>query len=44
LEAFADAVNAKVAFMIDPVQAVNGVALIEAIVQSASSGKPVQFN
>jgi len=41
LEAFADAVAAKQAYMVPPEQAVNGIAVIEAIVASAESGKPV---
>lgn len=42
LEAFADAVAAKQPYMVPPEQAVNGIAVIEAIVSSADSGKPVQ--
>ena len=41
LEAFADAVAAKKPFMVPPEQAVNGIAVLEAIVASAASGKPV---
>ncbi len=43
LEAFADAVAAKQAYMVPPDQAVNGIAVIEAIVASAESGKPVSI-
>jgi len=43
LEAFADAVAAKKPFMVPPEQAVNGIAVLEAIVASAASGKPVQI-
>ena len=41
LEAFADAGAAKQAYMLPPDQAVNGIAVIEAIVASAASGTPV---
>ena len=41
LEAFADGVAAKVPFVVPPEQVVNGVAVLEAIVSSAASGKPV---
>lgn len=41
LEAFAHAVAAKQAYMVPPDQAVNGIAVIEAIVASAENGKPV---
>jgi predicted dehydrogenase len=41
LEAFADAVAARQPFMVPPEQAVNGIAVLEAIVASASSGQPV---
>jgi len=41
LEAFADTVAAKKPFMVPPEQAVNGIAVLEAIVASAASGKPV---
>jgi predicted dehydrogenase len=43
LEAFADAVAARQPSMVPPEQAVNGVAVIEAIVASAASGQPVQI-
>ena len=43
LEAFADAVAAKQAYMVPPEQAVNGIAVIEAIVASEASGSPVQI-
>ncbi|MGQ0522853.1 MAG: Gfo/Idh/MocA family protein [Betaproteobacteria bacterium] len=41
LEAFADAVAQKKAFMVPPEQAVNGIAVLEAIVASAAAGEPV---
>jgi predicted dehydrogenase len=41
LEAFADAVAAKTPFVVAPEEAVNGVAVLEAIVASAEKGKPV---
>lgn len=41
LEAFADAVAAKQPFMVPPEQAVNGIAVLEAIVASAAKGRPV---
>lgn len=41
LEAFADAVEARQPFVVPPEQAVNGVAVLEAIVASAASGQPV---
>jgi predicted dehydrogenase len=41
LEAFAGAVAAKEPFMVPPDEAVNGIAVLEAIVASAASGKPV---
>lgn len=44
LEAFADTVAAKKPFMVPPEQAVNGIAVLEAVVASAASGKPVQIN
>ena len=44
LEAFADAVSAKQPFMVAPEQAVNGIAVLEAIVASAASGKPVSID
>lgn len=43
LEAFADAVAAKQAYLVPPEQAVNGIAVIEAIVASAQSGKVVKI-
>jgi predicted dehydrogenase len=43
LEAFADAVSAKQPFMVAPEQAVNGIAVLEAIVASAASGKPINI-
>jgi len=41
LEAFADAVEQKQGFVVPPEQAVNAVAVLEAIVASAAKGKPV---
>ncbi|MDP1535611.1 MAG: Gfo/Idh/MocA family oxidoreductase [Burkholderiales bacterium] len=41
LEAFADAVAAKTPFAVPPEQAINGIAVLEAIEPSARSGKPV---
>lgn len=41
LEAFADAVAAGTRFLVPPEQAVNGIAVLEAISASAASGKPV---
>lgn len=41
LEAFADAVAARSPYMVPPEQAVNGIAVLEAIVTSAASGRPV---
>ncbi|MGH6691690.1 MAG: Gfo/Idh/MocA family protein [Gammaproteobacteria bacterium] len=43
LEAFAEAVAEKKNFVVPPDEAVNGVAVLEAIVASASRGKPVQI-
>ena len=43
LEAFADAVEAKKPFVVPAEEAVNGVAVLEAIVASAAKGKPVQI-
>lgn len=43
LEAFADAVVAKQPYMVPPEHAVNGIAVIEAVVASADSGKPVRI-
>ncbi len=41
LEAFADAVEAKKPFLVPPEEAINGVAVLEAIVVSAAKGKPI---
>lgn len=41
LEAFADAVAAKTPFTVPPEQAINGIAVLEAIEPSARSGKQV---
>ncbi len=43
LEAFADAVAAKNSFMVAPEEAINGIAVLEAIVASAAKGKPVHI-
>ena len=43
LEAFADAVVGKQPFLVPPEEAVNGIAVLEAIVASAASGKPVRI-
>ena len=43
LEAFADAVADKKPFVVPPEEAVNGIAVLEAIVSSAAKGKPVQI-
>ncbi len=43
LEAFADAVEAKKAFLVPPEEAVNGIAVLEAIVASAAKGKPIKI-
>lgn len=43
LEAFADAVAARQAYMVPPDQAVNGIAVIEAIVASAECGSPIKI-
>jgi predicted dehydrogenase len=43
LEAFADAVEEKKPFLVAPGEAVNGIAVLEAIVASAARGKPVQI-
>jgi predicted dehydrogenase len=43
LEAFADAVAARQAYMVPPEQAVNGIAVLEAIERSAASGKAVEL-
>jgi predicted dehydrogenase len=44
LEAFADAVAAKQPFMVPPEEAVNEIAVLEAIVKSAAKGKPVTIS
>ncbi|MBI4194739.1 MAG: Gfo/Idh/MocA family oxidoreductase [Betaproteobacteria bacterium] len=44
LEAFAGAVAAKQPFMVPPEQAVNEIAVLEAIVKSAGRGKPVTIS
>jgi predicted dehydrogenase len=43
LEAFADAVAEKKPFMVPPDEALNGVAVLEAIVASAARGKPIKI-
>jgi predicted dehydrogenase len=43
LEAFADAVGERRPFMVPPEQAVNGIAVLEAIVVSAERGQPVSL-
>jgi predicted dehydrogenase len=43
LEAFADAVEAKKPFLVPPEEAINGIAVLEAIEASAKKGKPVQI-
>jgi len=43
LEAFADAVEEKKPFLVAPEEAVNGIAVLEAIVASAKKGKAVQI-
>jgi predicted dehydrogenase len=43
LEAFADAVAARQPFMVPPEQAVNGIAVLEAIVASAAKGRAVNI-
>ena len=43
LEAFADAVEQKKPYMVPPEEAVNGVAVLEAIVASAAKGKPIKI-
>ena len=43
LEAFADAVVQKKPYMVPPEEAVNGVAVLEAIVASAAKGKPIKI-
>jgi predicted dehydrogenase len=42
LEAFADAVRGETAYPVTPEQIVHGVAVLEAIVKSASTGQPVK--
>lgn len=42
LEAFAAGVAAKKAFVVPPEQVINGIAVLEAIVTSSGSGKPVR--
>jgi predicted dehydrogenase len=43
LEAFADAIEEKKPFVVPAEEAVNGVAVLEAIVVSAAKGKPIQI-
>jgi predicted dehydrogenase len=43
LEAFADAVEAKQLFLVPPEEAINGVAVLEAIEPSARKGKPIKI-
>jgi len=43
LEAFADAIDAKKPFLVPPEEAVNGVAVLEAIVASAAKGKAIKI-
>jgi predicted dehydrogenase len=43
LEAFADAVSAKQLFLVPPEEAVNGIAVLEAIEPSAKKGKPIKI-
>jgi predicted dehydrogenase len=43
LEAFADAVEEKKNFVVPAEEAVNGVAVLEAIVASSARGKPIQI-
>jgi predicted dehydrogenase len=43
LEAFADAVAAKQPFLVPAEEAVNGIAVLEAIVASAAKGKPIKI-
>ncbi len=43
LEGFADAVAARQPFVVPPEQAINGIAVLEAIVASAAKGKPVKI-
>lgn len=43
LEAFADAIAARKPFVVPPDEAINGIAVLEAIVASAAKGKPIQI-
>ena len=43
LEAFADAVAERRPYMVPPEQAVNGIAVLEAIVASSTAGKAVSI-
>lgn len=43
LEAFAEAAEAKKGFVVPPEEAVNGIAVLEAIVASAARGRPIQI-
>lgn len=43
LEAFADAIEEKKPFVVPAEEAVNGIAVLEAIVASAAKGKPIQI-
>jgi predicted dehydrogenase len=43
LEAFADAVAAKKGFVVPPEEAINGIAVLEAIEPSARKGKPIKI-
>ena len=43
LEAFADAVEEKKPFTVPPEEAINGIAVLEAVVKSAASGKPAKI-
>lgn len=43
LEAFADAVAARQAYMVPPEQAVNGIAVLDSIEKSAKSGEPIRI-
>jgi predicted dehydrogenase len=43
LEAFADAIEEKKPFVVPAEEAVNGVAVLEAIVASAAKGKPIKI-
>lgn len=44
LEAFAEGVAAKLPFVVPPGEAINGVAVLEAITASAASGRPVAIH